>query len=80
MDVDCDGADNTAGKCGNDPSGQRQTAFKGEAAGYGITDLNANVHSYIVFGNEGKNPNWLPSSAGVKSLSVMAVVCGGKMV
>jgi hypothetical protein len=80
MDVDCDGANNGAGKCSNDPSGQSQTAFKDTVQGYGISDLDANVHPYVVFGNEGSSPSFMPDSVGMKPLSVMAVVCNGQPV
>jgi len=82
MNVDCDGADNGADRCGDDPSGQGETSFKDEIQSddYGIDDLNANVHTYVVFGNEGANPAWLPSKVGVQSLSVIAVVCNNKLV
>jgi len=80
MDVDCDGADNGARGCSNDPSGQGTTAFKDKVSKYGISDLNANVHPYVVFGNEGASPSFEPKDHGMEPLSVMAVVCGGKLV
>lgn len=80
MDVDCDGANRTAGKCSNDPSGQSQTAFKDQVQQYGISDLNANIHGYVVFGNEGSSPSFEPESVGMKPLSIMAVVCNNKLV
>ncbi|KAN0072414.1 chitosanase, partial [Elaphomyces granulatus] len=76
MNVDCDGAKNTGGKCSNDPSGQSQSAFQDTVKSYGIPDLNANIHGYVVFGNEGAIPAFSPETAGMKPLSVMAVVCG----
>ncbi|KAL7274984.1 hypothetical protein RUND412_002097 [Rhizina undulata] len=79
MDVDCDGAKNKGGKCSNDPSGQSETAFKDEVKKFGIEDLDANVHGYVVFGNEGGSPSFDPQSVGVEPLSVIVVVCGKKM-
>ncbi|KAJ9195408.1 CAZyme family GH75 [Paecilomyces variotii] len=79
MDVDCDGANNTVGRCGNDPSGQGETAFKNIAQSYGIPDLNANIHSYIVFGNEGAVPSFNPRAHGMRPLSVMAVICNNQL-
>ncbi|KAJ5698037.1 endo-chitosanase [Penicillium macrosclerotiorum] len=79
MDVDCDGADNGAGACSNDPSGQGETAFKDEVSQYGISDLNANIHPYVVFGNSGSSPSFDPQQYGMEPLSVMAVVCNGNL-
>ena len=76
MDVDCDGANNTGGDCANDPSGQSQTAFMDSLPQYGINDLDANVHPYVVFGNAGFDPQ----SFGMEPLSVMAVVCNNQLV
>lgn len=80
MDVDCDGADRTAGKCSNDNSGQDQTTFQQIVKGYGISDLNSNIHGYVVFGNEGAEPSFEPQEAGIKPLSIMAVVCNKQLV
>jgi chitosanase len=79
MDIDCDGANNSAGKCANDPSGQGQTAFKSDVKKFGISDLNANVHPYVVFGNEEHSPSFSPQSHGMQPLSVVAVVCNGQL-
>lgn len=76
MDVDCDGSNNTGGDCGNDPSGQSETAFKDQLSQYGIDDLDANVHPYVVFGNA----NFDPQQYGMEPLSVMAVVCNSQVV
>ena len=49
----------------------------------GLTDLNAHEHSYVVFGNAGEKSGWKtfdPVSVGVQEASLMAVVCGDKMV
>jgi chitosanase len=80
MDIDCDGANNSAGRCSNDPSGQGETAFKDTVKSYGIADLNANVHPYVVFGNEGASPSFNPQSKGMEPLSVMAIVCNNQLV
>ena len=77
MDIDCDGANNTEGDCENDPSGQNQTAFKDEVQEYGIDDLDANLHSYVVFGNEG---TFEPDEEGMESLGIMAIVCNDQLV
>ncbi|KAH8880888.1 fungal chitosanase [Thozetella sp. PMI_491] len=87
MDVDCDGVqggEGDDGRCGSSTDTQAVTSFRPEIRGYnqGVTDLNSNVHSYVVFGNEGTKANWStydPKSSGIEPLSVMAVVCGNKM-
>jgi len=88
MDIDCDGqqtgrkADD--GRCHPGGDTQDATAFGDEVTQYGIPELNAFVHGYVVFGNtaDGKSewPQFDPVAAGVQSLSVMVVVCGNKMV
>lgn len=46
-----------------------------------VQDLNTNIHPYVVFGNEGDySPTFDPREFGVRPLSVMAVVCGKKLV
>ncbi|KAK2879398.1 hypothetical protein FQN49_000916 [Arthroderma sp. PD_2] len=79
VDVDCDGANRSEGDCANDLTGQGQTSFKDEVADYGIDDLDANVHGYVVFGNEGKKLSYLPSDSGIEPLSVVAVVCNDRL-
>lgn len=79
MDIDCDGANNSAGLCANDPSGQGQTAFMDTVKNYGISDLNSNIHGYVVLGNEGSSPSFDPQSYGIKPLSVVVVVCNGQI-
>ena len=76
MYVDCDGANRTGGKCVNDPSGQGKTAFQYQVAqlNAGIDDLNANLHPYVVFGNELDSPSFDPSNHGMVPLTVMAIV------
>lgn len=80
MDIDCDGANNSAGACSNDPSGQGETAFKDTVQSFGIDDLDANIHPYVVFGNEGDNPSFSPEQFGMQPLSIMAVVCNDQVV
>ncbi|KAF9895164.1 hypothetical protein FE257_000066 [Aspergillus nanangensis] len=76
MDIDCDGANNAAGVCGDDQSGQSQTAFVEDVAQYGIADLDAHIHPYVVFGNQ---DIFDPQQYGMEPLSVMAVVCNRKL-
>ncbi|PYH96447.1 putative fungal chitosanase [Aspergillus ellipticus CBS 707.79] len=75
IDIDCDGANAARRDCGNDPSIQVQTSFKDQVVQYGISDLDANIHPYVVFGNT----NFDPQQSGMQPLSVMAVVCGGQL-
>ncbi|GME64100.1 uncharacterized protein LTHEOB_7439 [Neofusicoccum parvum] len=77
MDIDCDGANLGSGDCANDPTGQSMTAFQDTVRQYGIDDLDANVHLYVVFGNT--DPAFDPQEHGMEPLGVMAVVCGGKL-
>ncbi|KGO47843.1 Fungal chitosanase [Penicillium expansum] len=79
MDVDCDGAHNSEGSCSDDRSGQGVTAFQDEVKQFGIKDLDASIHPYVVFGNEGQKPSFMPDKHGMEPLSVMAIVCGGKL-
>lgn len=88
MDIDCDGAivKNDDGRCGNAHSTQSTTAMKRYVAARTkeVTDLNPFVHDYVVFGNTGVHkPGWLtfdPRDYGMEPLSMMAVVCGDKLV
>ncbi|SMR63344.1 unnamed protein product [Zymoseptoria tritici ST99CH_1A5] len=79
MDIDCDGANRSAGRCSNDPTGQGETAFKDTVKQYGISDLDANKHPYVVFGNSGSNPSFNPEDEHMHPLSVMAVVCNNQV-
>ncbi|BDD64134.1 hypothetical protein MPDQ_000553 [Monascus purpureus] len=74
MDIDCDGSE----PCPNDPSGQDITAFQDRVTRYGINDLNANIHPYVVFGND-EGETFYPDQHGMKPLSVMAVVCNNQV-
>lgn len=88
MDIDCDGiqggpADD--GRCGSSGDTQSQTSFQDTVRSYGQgqRDLDANVHPYVVFGNEGSRAGYVtfnPQDYGIKPLSLMAVVCGDKLV
>lgn len=89
MDVDCDGVQGSPaddGRCGSSGDTQSVTSFADTVRGYGkagVRDLDANVHPYVVFGNVGSRPgyaNFNPRSYGVEPLSVVAVVCGDKLV
>jgi hypothetical protein len=81
MDIDCDGNLSYAGdgRCGSSTDTQGETAFKDQVQQYGIPDLNSYIHPYVVFGNVGSD-QFDPTKYGVKPLSVMAVVCGNKLV
>lgn len=77
MDIDCDGANSHGGNCGYDESIQDQTSFKDLVSSqYGIPDLDANIHPYVVFGNT----DYDPQRDGMWPLSVMVVVCGNQLV
>lgn len=91
MDIDCDGdqSDQGDGRCGNSDDTQSETAFKdtvqdySKIAGNEVSDLNANFIPYVVFGNEGTKSGYTtfdPTNYSVQPLSVMAVVCGDKMI
>lgn len=88
MDIDCDGAQRGPaddGRCGSSNDTQSQTTFKDTIASYdcGIRDLDAYVHPYVVFGNQGSQKGWKtfdPEEVGIQPLSVMAVVCGDRLV
>ncbi|KAJ6085115.1 hypothetical protein N7499_004744 [Penicillium canescens] len=75
MDVDCDGLNDKGGDCGSDPTGQGETAFKDQLSQFGIEDLDANLHPYVVFGNT----DFDPQQYGMEPLSVMAVVCNNQV-
>ncbi|KAL8656627.1 MAG: hypothetical protein Q9226_002609 [Calogaya cf. arnoldii] len=87
MDIDCDGdlSDPGDGRCGSSEDTQGQTAFVDQVRKMSknkIKDLNANIHPYVVFGNDREDggPTFNPQKYGVKPLSVMAVVCGEKLI
>ncbi|KAK2056389.1 fungal chitosanase [Colletotrichum caudatum] len=86
MDVDCDGAQGGGdGRCGSSTDTQSETTFRDVLRGYNVgpRDLNASLHPYVVFGNQGTKSGWPtfdPRQHGVKPLSVMAVICNDKVV
>jgi hypothetical protein len=85
MVIDCDGPKGGLGddgRCDDSQETQYQTAFKDQIGQYnvGIQDLNAKLHPYVVFGNDGTDPSFNPQKSGVKPLSVMAIACGNKLV
>ncbi|PHH68142.1 hypothetical protein CDD80_221 [Ophiocordyceps camponoti-rufipedis] len=87
MDIDCDGDASTPftndTRCRSSLDTQSQTTFRDQLLPYGIPDLNANIHTYVVFGNTASKPGWPtfdPASHGIRPLSVMAVVCGQRLV
>lgn len=86
MDVDCDGAQGESdGRCSSSTDTQPETTFRDELRDYRTSqrDLNASVHPFVVFGNEGTKKGWPtfdPQKHGVEPLSVMAVVCNNKLV
>jgi hypothetical protein len=91
MDIDCDGIQppdrpGDDGRCGSSTDTQATTAFQDDVQDYGIDDLNAFVHSYVVLGNsndDGTQPpayvTFDPSAHGVEPLSVVAVVCNNQL-
>ncbi|KAK3368382.1 glycoside hydrolase family 75 protein [Podospora didyma] len=88
MDIDCDGTQGSSaddGRCGSSGDTQSVTSFQDTVKGYnkGIKDLDANIHPYVVFGNEGTKSGWKtfdPEKYGIKPLSIIAVVCGEKLI
>ncbi|KAI1631641.1 fungal chitosanase of glycosyl hydrolase group 75-domain-containing protein [Biscogniauxia mediterranea] len=84
MDVTCKGlhggpADD--GRC-NSPSPPGSTSFSQKVASYkkSIPDLSPYIHPYVVFGNSGTTRPFEPRQYGIEPLSVMAVVCNGKLI
>ena len=88
MDIDCDGIQGSSaddGRCGSSGDTQSVTSFQDSLQTYSTKhkDLDANIHPYVVFGNLGTKKNWPTFDAqkhGIKPLSIIAVVCGEKMV
>jgi len=89
-DIDCDGSGMGTGDCGNDPSGQSMTAFKDLVQEYSngaVDDLNTHIHNFVVLGNDnsaeegdGGKAFRPQEDADIQPLSVVAVVCGKKLV
>lgn len=98
MDVDCDGAYNATtddGRCSSSTDTQSITSFQDIIVSYGfdsLSDIDANVHPYVVFGNvaggyatsdnnsRDSYAEYDPMSDGIVPLSLMAVVCNGRLV
>ncbi|EAW08981.1 glycoside hydrolase family 75 protein [Aspergillus clavatus NRRL 1] len=82
MDIDCDGEQSGGdGRCKSSTDTQGQTTFSTNLHKFEIGDLNANIHPYVVLGNEGNySPTFDPRSVGVQPLSVVAVVCRDQLV
>ncbi|KAI5457027.1 fungal chitosanase of glycosyl hydrolase group 75-domain-containing protein [Mariannaea sp. PMI_226] len=91
MDIDCDGIQGSPaddGRCGKSGDTQSDTSFEDAISGYtngAVKNLDANAIPYVVFGNVKNNPGdnykeFKPQEYGVEPLSIMAVVCDGKMV
>lgn len=82
MDIDCDGSQSGLdSRCEASTDTQAQTAFQDQVAKYGIPDLKADVHPYVVLGNQGDySPTFDPQSVGIRPLSVVAVVCGEQLI
>lgn len=86
MDIDCDGQSTSSTgdtRCDSSTDTQSVTSFADQVQQYGIEDLNAYVHSYVVFGNSGTKSGYVnfdPQKYGMSPLSVMAVVCGNKLI
>lgn len=82
MDIDCDGNQNGIDhRCKSSDDTQAETAFKDQVKKFGISDLRADIHPYVVLGNYGSySPTFDPEQHGIKPLSVVAVVCNGKLV
>jgi chitosanase len=82
MDIDCDGEQSSGdGRCGSSTDTQGQTRWGRQLEKYGVRDLNANIHPYVVLGNEGSySPTFDPRMVGVEPLSIVTVVCGDQLV
>ncbi|KAI1265722.1 chitosanase [Xylariaceae sp. FL1019] len=88
MDIDCDGVQGSQaddGRCGNSGDTHSITSFADTVASYGQgpDDLDANIHPYVVFGNEGSKDGYVnfdPREYGIEPLGVMGVVCGDQLI
>ncbi|CAI7603595.1 unnamed protein product [Penicillium viridicatum] len=56
-----------------------RVAKQEEVKHFDIKDLDANIHPYVVFGNEEHNPSFMPNKHGMEHLRVMAIMCGGQL-
>ncbi|KAI9679097.1 MAG: hypothetical protein M1829_001767 [Trizodia sp. TS-e1964] len=73
--VDCDGSNMYGIGCGSDQTGQAKTAFKDILKVNKLKDLDATIHSYVVFGNDA----FKIRPHNIKPLSLVAILCGGKL-
>ncbi|KAH8690297.1 chitosanase [Talaromyces proteolyticus] len=83
MDIDCDGdQDGLDSRCDSSGDTQPDTAFKDQVnSDYGISDLRADIHPYVVLGNYGDySPTFHPEDVGIKPLSLVAVLCNNKLI
>uniref|UniRef100_A0A093V1R0 Endo-chitosanase n=1 Tax=Talaromyces marneffei PM1 TaxID=1077442 RepID=A0A093V1R0_TALMA len=82
MDIDCDGNQHGVdSRCHLSGDTQPNTAFKDQLPKYGISDLRADIHPYVVLGNYGSySPTFHPEDHNIKPLSVVAVVCNNKLI
>lgn len=85
MDIDCDGAKNPLCPVRAGSDTQLWTSFRDSVRSYGISDLDASIHNYVVLGNadDDHTPGYTtfrPQDYGVQPLSLMAVVCNSQLV
>ncbi|BGP51685.1 hypothetical protein JCM10450v2_007635 [Rhodotorula kratochvilovae] len=72
MDIDCDGSDGSADVCQGDGSFQSDTAFQDDNG----KNIDAQAVQYVVIDQD---DDFDPTSFGIQPLSVVAVLCGGKL-
>ncbi|BGP43468.1 hypothetical protein JCM10449v2_007503 [Rhodotorula kratochvilovae] len=72
MDIDCDGSDVSADVCQGDGSFQSDTAFQDDNG----KNIDAQAVQYVVIDQD---DDFDPTSFGIQPLSVVAVLCGGKL-
>lgn len=88
MDIDCDGTTLGGGadrSCDSSADTLIETRFQEivKSYGKGIRDLSTYIHPYVTLGNEGKRKGYVdfdPQSVGIEPLSIVAVVCGDRLV
>ncbi|KAJ2983003.1 hypothetical protein NQ176_g1009 [Zarea fungicola] len=85
MDINCNGGPRDGdGSCDKSTDNQPLTYFREISESYNNgSDLNAYVHPFVTFGNYGTKrsyPTFDPRSVGIEPYSIMAVVCGDKLV
>ncbi|GAA5844244.1 hypothetical protein JCM9279_001735 [Rhodotorula babjevae] len=72
MDIDCDGSDGKGEICNGDGSYQSSTTFQDDAGKH----IDAQAIQYVVIDQD---DDFDPTKFGIQPLSVVAVVCGGKL-